>query len=278
MTEELDFWSATIAAYAPLQLPAPEMTQKLLKRPPFRFIHDIVAAIDGRFAAYNHVIPAGLQDSANVDTKEKKVEYLTILIEYVNKLMNVKLDVNPKKIVSGHEPEKTNVFLQHLAAAVGYAQQDRAQKEATKQTSAEQPPTKEGEGKKVALTATTMTSSMELPSRDSLPRRKSDATGVASRRQSQASALEKANRFNRRLDGFSLNLSSKAPCDIKEDGRSIVKMWNEVSNPQAETKPSQMPAEALETAINRQLETIKMMDALLKESDEVIDELEALVS
>lgn len=276
MSDEVDFWSATIAAYAPLQLPAPEMTPKLLKRPPFRFIHDIVCGIDGRFAAYSHIIPAELQDSAKVDTKEKKIEYLTILIDYVNKLMKVQLDVNPKKIVSGHEPEKTNIFLQYLAAAVGYAQQDKAQKEAAKQPAAAaagaSAPTQEDAAKLAAQ------SGSQLPSRESLPRKKSSTVDVATRRQSHVKALEVAEAFNRKLDGFSLNLNAKEPRDVKADGQSIVKMWNELSNPPVETKPSHMPVETLETAINRQLETIKMVDALLKESDVIIEELETLVS
>lgn len=275
MTEGVDFWSATIAAYAPLQLPAPEMTPNLLKRPPFRFIHDIVSAIDERFAAYNHVIPVELQDSAKVDTKEKKIEYLTILIGYVEKLMKVKLDVNPKKIVSGHEPEKTNVFLQYLAAAVGYAQQDKAQeaaKQATKEVTTASSSTHEN-----ASTPATQ-SNVQLPSRDSLPRKKSSATNVEKRRQSHVTALANAEAFSRKLDGFSLNLNLKAPGDVKSDGQSIVNMWNELATTQVDTKPSQMPVETLETAINRQIETINMIEGLLKESDAVIDQLETLVT
>ncbi|KPA84689.1 hypothetical protein ABB37_01196 [Leptomonas pyrrhocoris] len=273
MSEEVDFWSATIAAYAPLQLPAPEMTPKLLMRPPFRFIHDIVCGIDGRFAAYSHVIPTELQDSANVDSKEKKIQYLTILIEYVSKLMNVQLDVSAKKIVSGHEPEKTNVFLQYLAAAVGFAQQDKAQKEAAKQTALTSASSAQADTAKLAAQ-----SGLQLPSRDSLPRKKSSSADVVARRKSHVSALENAQAFNRKLDGFSLNLNTTESRDIREDGQHIIKMWNELSTPQVETKPTHMPIETLETAIKRQLETIKMIDALLKESDAVTDELEALVS
>ncbi|KAK7199753.1 Microtubule-binding protein MIP-T3 [Novymonas esmeraldas] len=265
---EVDFWSATMAAFQPLQLPSPELNAKLLKRPPFRFIHDIVCAIDVRFAAYGHKLPADMRDSAQVDTKEKKVKYLTILIDYLGQLMKVELDVNPKKIVAGQEPEKTNLFLQYLAAGVGYAQQDKAT-----QPAAAAP-------KRSSTTSTA--NSLEhaaLPSPSTLPRKRSEpGSTAAARRSSHTAALGDADRFNSKLSGYSLNLNLNDGRDIRADGQSMVRMWNELAHPQVETKPSHMPAEALETAIKRQIETIKMVQELLKENEGVIDTLEALVT
>nr|CAJ2479025.1 unnamed protein product [Leishmania braziliensis] len=279
MSGEVDFWTATIAAYQPLQLPSPELSEKLLKRPPFRFIHDIVCSIDARFAAYDHVIPVALRNSAQVDTKEKKIEYLTILIQYINKLMKVEIDVNPKKIVSGHEPEKTNVFLQYLASCIGYAQQDKAAQAASgpgqnSTALAFSSPSTAAASFSTHLTHGTL--SLHPPS--SLDRMKSCSMSPTERRNSHASALDEAAKFHKKLNGYSLNLNLNDQRDVRAEGESIVRMWNELVSPMAETKPSHLSLEALETAIKRQIETTKMMQELLSENDRIIDKLESLVT
>ncbi|KAG5470548.1 hypothetical protein LSCM1_01792 [Leishmania martiniquensis] len=279
MSEEVDFWSATIAAYQPLQLKSPELTPKLLKRPPFRFIHDIISSIDARFAVYNHVIPAELRNSAQVDTKEKKIEYLTLLIRYINTLMRVELDVNPKKIVSGHEPEKTNIFLQYAAAAVGYAQQEKGARATSAATQARVASPSSSPPKLAAPSSTRPSEGpLALSPASGLCRKKRNPMDCAARRCSHVSALDEAAKFNRKLSGYSLNLSLDEERDVRTEGQSIVRMWKALSNPQVETEPSRMPQEALETAIKRQIETIKMMQELLSENDRVIDKLESLVT
>ncbi|CUG86047.1 Hypothetical protein, putative, partial [Bodo saltans] len=126
MSPTEDYWSSTIAAFQPL-IDAPALTEKLLQRPPFRFIHDIVAAIDARFAAYNHLFTAEEQDAAALDNKEKKIAYLDKLIAFIQILLGRTVDVSTKKIVAGQEPERTNAFLRDVALAVGYAQQYKQQ-------------------------------------------------------------------------------------------------------------------------------------------------------
>lgn len=277
MSDEVDFWSATIAAYQPLQMPTPELTPKLLKRPPFRFIHDIVCGIDARFAAYDTVVPPELRDSTQVDTKEKKIEYLTVLIQYINKIMKVELDVNPKKIVAGQEPEKTNLFLQYLAAGVGYAQQDKAAKAATTaaKSSARTSASSQGQAAAAAAAAAEVIS---LPDVSMLPRKRSDPAAAAARRKSYTSAAEEAQKFNKKLASYSLNLNLNEVRHIRTEGESMVRMWNELASSQTETKPSNMPEEALETAIKRQIDMIKTVEDLIKENDLVIEHLENLVT
>ncbi|CBZ29535.1 conserved hypothetical protein [Leishmania mexicana MHOM/GT/2001/U1103] len=278
MNGEVDFWSATIAAYQPLQLTSPELTPKLLKRPPFRFIHDIVCGIDARFAAYDHIIPAELRDSAKVDTKEKKIEYLTTLIQYINKIMKVEIDVNPKKIVSGSEPEKTNIFLQYLAAGVGYAQQEKAAQAASAPQQKSATSLASSPSQVAASFSTNPTQgNLSLPPASSLCRKQSSSMDPAQRRKSHLAVLDEAAKFNGKLSGYSLNLNLDEQRDVRTEGQSIVRMWEELANPQTETKPSHLPQEALETAIKRQIETVKMVQELLRENDGVIDKLESLV-
>ncbi|KAG5496208.1 hypothetical protein JKF63_02509 [Porcisia hertigi] len=279
MSDEVDFWSATISAYEPLQLPAPQLTPKLLKKPPFRFIHDIVCNIDARFAAYDHMIPVDLRDSAQVNTKEKKIEYLTTLIQYINKLMKVELDVNPKKIVSGHEPEKTNIFLQYLAAGVGYAQQDKAA-QAASPSKAKSDYSTSSSPSGTAITSSTRDTQANhtLPSPTSPAQKKLTLSDPAVYLSSRIAAFDAATRFDVKLSGYSMDLKPRDDVDVRAEGESIVRMWKELANPQVETQPSKMQSEALETAIDRQLETIKMVRALLDENDGIIEKLEALVS
>ena len=56
-------------------------------------------------------------DSKGIKDKESKIKYLTTLIDCVGNSLGRPIDVNPKKIVAGHEPEKTNALLQALYEA-----------------------------------------------------------------------------------------------------------------------------------------------------------------
>lgn len=304
MSEEVDYWTATIEAFAPLQLSSPELSPKLLKRPPFRFIHNIISSINARFAAYDSVIPVEYLDPADVDTKPKKLDYLERILTYVEKLLGTKIDVNPKKIVAGSEPEKTNVFLQCIALAVGLAQQNKskdsgahdahpAEKARKKRSKSPQeslpsqsPPPASGvnnDNRSVAQSVSVSqpfgnNGSESLPSRDSLPRKKSSSASLSARKAANQAAMARAEAFNKKVDGFSLNLgTSGGPNNVKEDNQSIVRMWQELQTSKTETTPATMPAEALETAIKRQLEAIKQVKALLHDNDKVIEDLESLL-
>ena len=56
-------------------------------------------------------------DSKGIKDKESKIKYLTTLIDCVGNSLGRPIDVNPKKIVAGHEPDKTNGLLQALYEA-----------------------------------------------------------------------------------------------------------------------------------------------------------------
>ncbi|XP_024532183.1 TRAF3-interacting protein 1-like [Selaginella moellendorffii] len=95
----------------------PKLTEALLKRPPFRFLHDIVSEVtrrtgfaEGLFAA-DELAPLELKD------KDAKLRYLTKIINCVGLTLNANVPVRPAKILAGLEPEQTNVFLQMLAQA-----------------------------------------------------------------------------------------------------------------------------------------------------------------
>ncbi|XP_020630940.1 TRAF3-interacting protein 1-like [Orbicella faveolata] len=95
----------------------PPLTEKLLSKPPFRFLHDIITEVVKNTGFLKGLYTADEMDSAKVKEKEAKILFLQKAIDVVG-MINGQLSVRPLKIVAGHEPEKTNEFLQAIGMAV----------------------------------------------------------------------------------------------------------------------------------------------------------------
>ncbi|XP_012145171.2 intraflagellar transport 54 [Megachile rotundata] len=96
----------------------PPLTEKLLKKPPFRFLHDIVSAVINETGFLDGLFTEEELNSENIKNKEAKVAYLTKLIEVVKLATGINLTVRASKIVSGQEPTKTNELLQAIGKAL----------------------------------------------------------------------------------------------------------------------------------------------------------------
>lgn len=95
----------------------PKMSAKLLSKPPFRFLHDIVSEIT-RVTGFGDGLYSGEElDSAAIKEKGPKMDYLTKIMQCVSCQLNVEVDAKAAKIVAGLEPDDTNRFLQLLALA-----------------------------------------------------------------------------------------------------------------------------------------------------------------
>eukprot|EP00754_Rhynchopus_humris_P031500 Rhum_TRINITY_DN15339_c4_g1::Rhum_TRINITY_DN15339_c4_g1_i1::g.150913::m.150913/K19680/TRAF3IP1, IFT54; TRAF3-interacting protein 1 len=98
---------------------APRLSDKLLKKPPFRFLHDIVTNVIKTTGFASKLYTPDEMDSAKVQEKDAKLHFLQKIISSVNYTLKLQppLAAKPVKIVSGLEAQHTNEFLQKLAAA-----------------------------------------------------------------------------------------------------------------------------------------------------------------
>lgn len=96
----------------------PPLTEKLLKKPPFRFLHDIVSSVVKDTGFLKGLFNEFESNSLNIKDKDTKISYLTKLIDVVKLITGNELAVKPSKIVSGQEPIKTNELLQAIGKAL----------------------------------------------------------------------------------------------------------------------------------------------------------------
>ncbi|XP_066585739.1 TRAF3-interacting protein 1 isoform X2 [Prorops nasuta] len=96
----------------------PPLTEKLLKKPPFRFLHDIISAIIKDTGFLRGLFSDEELNSENMKDKQSKLAYLTKLIDVVKILSASNLTVRASKIIAGQEPTKTNELLQAIGKAL----------------------------------------------------------------------------------------------------------------------------------------------------------------
>eukprot|EP01035_Chromulina_nebulosa_P019423 gene19423-25301_t len=91
------------------------MSEKLLSKPPFRFLHDTISAIMAVTGFGEGLYNSTELDSAQINDRNTKVAYLDKIFLLVGICKGETLDVNSGKVVAGSEPENTNLFLIALA-------------------------------------------------------------------------------------------------------------------------------------------------------------------
>merc|ERR1712106_731268 len=96
----------------------PPLTDKLLNKPPFRFLHDIINVIITETGFLEGLFTDLELSSESIKDKDSKVAFLQKCIDATSLALEQPVTVRPSKIVAGHEAEKTNEWLQSLAAAI----------------------------------------------------------------------------------------------------------------------------------------------------------------
>ncbi|XP_011898287.1 PREDICTED: TRAF3-interacting protein 1 isoform X3 [Cercocebus atys] len=90
----------------------PPLTEKLLSKPPFRYLHDIITEVIRMTGFMKGLYTDAEMKSDNVKDKDAKISFLQKAIDVVVMVSGEPLSAKPARIVAGHEPERTNELLQ----------------------------------------------------------------------------------------------------------------------------------------------------------------------
>ncbi|XP_017076719.2 TRAF3-interacting protein 1, partial [Drosophila eugracilis] len=94
----------------------PPLTEKLLKKPPFRFLMDVFNNFIKQTGKFEGLYSMEEQTFENISSREDKVRFLQKMIDAIKLTTKMELKVRTSKIVAGQEPELTNELLQAMAS------------------------------------------------------------------------------------------------------------------------------------------------------------------
>uniref|UniRef100_A0A673LSF8 TRAF3-interacting protein 1 n=1 Tax=Sinocyclocheilus rhinocerous TaxID=307959 RepID=A0A673LSF8_9TELE len=86
----------------------PPLTEKLLSKPPFRYLHDVFSEVIRTTGFMKGLYGEAEMKADNVKDKDSKIAFLQKAIDVVMLVSGEPLAAKPARIVAGHEPEKTN--------------------------------------------------------------------------------------------------------------------------------------------------------------------------
>lgn len=95
----------------------PNLTSKLLSKPPFRFLHDIIMEVIKVTNFAHGLFTPEECDSSQVSEKSQKLQFLDKIIKLVGVQLNTLVEAKSAKIVAGLDAQNTNNFLQLLSIA-----------------------------------------------------------------------------------------------------------------------------------------------------------------
>ena len=284
MTEEEDFWSATQQQLQPL-IEHPTLTDKLLKKPPFRFIHDIVFNLQKQHHCFGEAFTAADLDHTTIDGKEAKLAFLEKLISIVSTSLARPIDVNPKKIAAGGEPEKTNHLLREMAALANAA--------ISAGSGAPPPPPGATNSAPPPPPPNAPPPPPPPPPQDSAPpppppgappppgQGAKPTIDLQNLQPEKADSEEKkvairdAEKFRGKVAKYGLDLESELkPSKIAADIHAMERELKSREIPP--TEPTNWPEEKLIIAIQRQIDTIKQTKELIADNDIICKELSSL--
>jgi len=107
------FWKPTADMFSQL-FEKPKMSEKLLLKPPFKYIFDIIMETSKHtgFAKDLYSPPELAPDFYS--NKENKILFLKKVQDLVQTMLQREIPCKPTRVVAGHEPENTNLLLQGI--------------------------------------------------------------------------------------------------------------------------------------------------------------------
>ncbi|XP_044745472.1 TRAF3-interacting protein 1 [Coccinella septempunctata] len=96
----------------------PPLSEKLLSKPPFRFLHDVIVAVIKNTGFLKDLFNQDELIADNVKEREAKLAFLNKLIDAVKNITNTDLKVRASKIIAGAQPNETNLLLQAIAQGI----------------------------------------------------------------------------------------------------------------------------------------------------------------
>ncbi|XP_041447526.1 TRAF3-interacting protein 1 [Drosophila obscura] len=94
----------------------PPLTEKLLKKPPFRFLMDVFNSFIKQTGNFEGLYTPEEQQFENIGDREAKTRFLQKMIDAIKLTTKKDLKVRTSKIVAGQEAELTNELLQAMAS------------------------------------------------------------------------------------------------------------------------------------------------------------------
>ena len=78
----------------------PKMTEKLLSKPPFRFLHDTISAVISATGFGDGLYNDQEKDCATITEKQQKLDYLDKIFRFVGICQGEALEVKSAKVLS----------------------------------------------------------------------------------------------------------------------------------------------------------------------------------
>ena len=92
----------------------PKMTEKLLSKPPFRYLHDIFTATMAKTGWGEGMFQGEELNSKSFEDKDSKLAWLVKVITLTEMIVGEKIDIKPSMVLAGQQADKTNVWLQQM--------------------------------------------------------------------------------------------------------------------------------------------------------------------